>query len=362
MRVLIDMSFARRGPSGTASYLHGLTTALRNLDDVEVVEASQPRRLPPGRKGRGRNPARSAANWALDASWLGVGIAAAAARANADVIHHPLPAHSLRSGRPQVVTVQDLAFERFPAHFDPWWRLVARRRHLSAARRADAVVCISAGTARDARSRWGLDPSRIVVAHPAVSAPESGRATRRKGKGAYALYVGDAEPRKNLPALISAWRSYREHERRSGRSALDLVLAGRGLGDRRNGLREPGLRLVHAPAPGELDRLLAEASALVHPSLHEGFGLTMLEAMAHGLPVVCARAPGSVEICGNAALYFDPRDPNELATRLREVSADAGLRRKLAKGGRARAAELTWAESAKRHREAYVLALGSSGP
>jgi glycosyltransferase involved in cell wall biosynthesis len=360
MRVLIDMSFADRGPSGTATYLQGLTAALAGLDDVEVVEARQPRRPAPGRSGGDPSFARSLRNLALDTAWLRTGLTAAAGRVGADLIHHPLPAHSLGWRGKQVVTVQDLAFERLPGLFDPWWRMVARRRYATASRRADAVVCISEGTGRDVRSRWGVSPERIVVAHPAVSAPEVPAGA--SPHGGYALYVGDAEPRKNLATLVSAWRLYRQEPGTADANPLELVLAGRRLEGAFDGSRPDGIRIVDAPATAELEGLLAGASALVHPSLHEGFGLTMLEAMARGLPVVCARAAGSAEICRDAALYFDPGSPAELATRLREVSSDPQLLATLSQRGRERAEELSWQESARLHREAYRLALGSSKP
>jgi glycosyltransferase involved in cell wall biosynthesis len=358
MRVLIDMSFADRGPSGTATYLRGLTAALAELDDVEVVEARQPGRPGPGRSGGDSSVARSLRNLALDVAWLRFGLTAAAARTGADLIHHPLPAHSLGWRGKQVVTVQDLAFERLPGLFDPWWRRVARRRYAVASRQADAVVCISEGTARDVRSRWGVPPGRIVVAHPAVSGPDA--PAREPRNGGYALYVGDAEPRKNLATLVSAWRLYRQDAAAADRPPLELVLAGRRLESALDGEHPDGLRIVDSPAQTELDGLLAGASALVHPSLHEGFGLTMLEAMSRGLPVLCARAAGSAEICGDAALYFDPASPAELALRLGEVASDPQLLSRLSTRGRARAEELSWQESARLHREAYRLALGSS--
>ncbi|HEX5909870.1 MAG TPA: glycosyltransferase, partial [Thermoleophilaceae bacterium] len=105
MRVLIDTSYVGRGPSGTAVYVQQLVRALR-AEGIEVVEAAQRRRLAPG----GGNPLRSAANAALDQLWLHGGLARAARAAAADVVHHPLPAHSRRIAVPQVVTVHDVAF------------------------------------------------------------------------------------------------------------------------------------------------------------------------------------------------------------------------------------------------------------
>lgn len=367
MRVLIDTSYAARGPSGTATYLRGLIGALAGLADVEVVEAEQPLRLPPGRTARGRNAARSGANVALDAAWLHVELPARAARVGATLIHHPLPAYTPFWRGPQVMTVHDLAFERLPDRFDPWWRIPARRAHLRAARRCRAVICVSDSTARDVASRWGVSRERIVVAPhgapstalpsaevPSTGAPSPDRpAARLRETGSYLLYVGDAEPRKNLAVLLAGWRLYREGEAAAGRHGLELVLAGAAAGGTRPA---PGLRLVESPPAEELAELVAGATALIHPSLHEGFGLTMLDAMARGVPVIAARAAGSVDVCGDAAAYFDPRTPTELAARIRELEASPELIARLAAAGLARAAELSWAESARRHRDAYILA------
>jgi glycosyltransferase involved in cell wall biosynthesis len=118
------------------------------------------------------------------------------------------------------------------------------------------------------------------------------------------------------------------------------------------------VRVVARPDAEELAGLFAHAAALVHPSLHEGFGLVALEAMSAGAPVVAARTPGVLEVCGDAALYVDGRDTHGLAGELDRVASDAVLRRDLAERGRRRAAEFSWARSARAHVEAYRLAMG----
>ena len=100
------------------------------------------------------------------------------------------------------------------------------------------------------------------------------------------------------------------------------------------------------PDAERLADLYSAAAALVHPSLHEGFGLTPLEAMTTGTPVIAARSPGVTEVCGEAALYVDPRDAEDLAGRLAQVAADPALRSDLGERGRRRAAEFSWARSA----------------
>jgi len=337
MRVLLDTTYAQRGPTGTGVYLEQLSAALRELG-VEVVEAANPRRRAPAGGGLG-----SWRNAAEDRRWTAAVLPRRAREVNADVVHHPLPAHSARCDAPQVVTVHDLGFERVPEAFDPRFRAFARRAHRAAARRAAAVICPSETTAADVRARWGVPGERLVVAphgpgQPLVAAPAT---------PAHLLYVGDEEPRKNLERLLAAYSRFRA-------GATDppaLVLAGpapRSVPE--------GVRVEPAPARERLAELYAGAVALVHPSLHEGFGLTLAEAMAAGVPLVAARSPGVTETAGAAALYFDPRDTADLVAALARVTGDPALRERLRGDGRERAAELSWERSARLHVDAYTLA------
>jgi glycosyltransferase involved in cell wall biosynthesis len=334
VRVLLDTTYARRGHSGTGIYLERLAAALR-AEGVDVVEAANERRPAPAGGGLA-----SARNLALDEWWTQVELPRRARAARADVVHHPLPALAARAPCPQVVTLHDLAFERLPEHFSPAFRRWASRAHRRAARGAAAVVCVSQTTRSDARARWGVDDARIVVA---PHGPGQELHVERNGAEHF-LYVGDDEPRKNLGLLLAAHASYR---RAAGPQALELVLAGRA---RHNG---EGVRSEPRP---DLAALLGTAAALVHPALHEGFGLPALEAMSAGVPVIAARSPGLVETCGDAAYYVDPYDTGGLATALRELAGDAALRDELARRGRARAAEFSWQTSARAHIEAYTLA------
>jgi glycosyltransferase involved in cell wall biosynthesis len=321
VRVLIDRSFADRGPSGTQVYVDCLVVALRELG-VEVHEAS-------GRRGRHLNP-NAEAQWQAR-------LARVARRL--DVLHHPLPARA-RTRTPQVVTVHDLAFVRVPECFNRRFRAAARRRHRIAARAAGAVVVPSEATAADARSRWGVDP--VVAPHGPGQAPLSDR-----GEARHFLYVGDAEPRKNLPRLLAAYARYREQ---AAADPLPLVLAGRAE------VRAPGVRREPRPDLAELHR---HAAALVIPSLHEGFGLPALEAMHAGTPVLAARTAGLAEVCGDAARFCDPRDPESIAAALAELAATPPLREELRRRGVARAAHFSWRRSAEAHLRAYERAVGS---
>jgi glycosyltransferase involved in cell wall biosynthesis len=326
VRVLVDTTYSRRGPTGTGVYLERLVPALRDLG-VEVVEAANERRRPPARGGPG-----SWRNAAQDARWSAVELPRRARAVRADLVHHALPAVS-PPVVPQVVTIHDVAFERLPGAFDPRFRAFARRAHRRAARAARAVVCPSRTTATDVAALWGIAPERIFVAPHGP-----GQAPPRHTSDDHFLYVGDSEPRKNLATLLAAHERYRA----TAPDPVPLVLAG--------GAHDP----VDA---ARLAGLYAGALALVHPALHEGFGLTALEAMHAGVPVLAARSPGITETCGDAAAYFDPRDPADLARALAALAEDPGRRADLAARGARRAAEFSWERSARAHLEAYTFAL-----
>ncbi|MBW3652755.1 MAG: glycosyltransferase family 4 protein [Actinobacteria bacterium] len=334
MRVLLDMTYARRGPSGTGVYIERLAAALR-AEGVDVVEVANPRR---GAPGGGR--VSSVRNLAADVHWTDVVLPQLARRHEADVVHHGLPAHASGCEVPQVITVHDLAFARLPEHFAPAFRRWASLTHRRAARAADAVICVSQTTRRDAMARWGLDGARIVVAAHGPGQELDVPSVRAR----HFLYVGDDEPRKNLALLLEAHARYRAQ---AGDEALDLVLAGRARAS------QDGVRCEPDP---DLATLLGGAAALVHPALHEGFGLTALEAMHAGVPVIAARSPGIAETCADAVLYVDPYDVAGLACELARVAADPALRAALAARGGDRAAGFSWRASARAHIEAYTLA------
>jgi len=334
VRVLIDATALNRAPSGTAVYVERLIPALEAAGVTVLATRIRPR-------PRGGGGPRSYLNLALETGWTQAELPRRARRARADLLHHPLPALARRTPVPQVVTVQDLAFELLPDLFDPRFRAVARRRHRAAARGAAAVVVPSRSTGDDVRDRWGVPAGRIFLApHGPGQAPAGARSGVR-----HFLYVGDAEPRKNLPRLLEAYARYRE---RAGADALGLVLAGRACAG------APGVRCEPDP---DLPALHARAAALVAPSLHEGFGLTALEAMHAGTPVLAARTSGLAEVCADAARYVDPRDPESIATGLLELATVPPLREALRRRGLARAAAFSWERAALAHLRAYTFAL-----
>jgi glycosyltransferase involved in cell wall biosynthesis len=323
MRVLLDTTYARRAPySGTAIYLRSIQDALERSGRAEVVPAANPRRRAPAGGGLG-----SARNLLIDQWWVALELPRLARGLRADVIRHPLPALSPVTSSAQVITVHDLGFERLPDRFDRGFRTFAHLAHRTAARRAGAVICVSHTTADDVRLLWGARPERILVA---THGPGQDLSVARDRDPAHFLYVGDDEPRKDLATLLAAYARYRERVR----SPLGLVLAGAASAAAR------GVSVEHHPDPGRLAELYGGAAALVHSSLYEGFGLTLLEAMRAGVPVVAARAAGVVEVCGEAALYAEPADPSSFADAMTSIANQLPLLAQLAAIGRERAGRI----------------------
>ena len=341
VRVLLDTTFALRGPSGTATYLAQLGPALERLG-VEVVAVGDTGRPAPAGGGLG-----SARNLGRDQRWLHETLPRVAHGHGCDVLHHPLPALAARCPVAQVVTVHDLAFEAFPQHFAPAFRRWARATHRVAARRADAVVAVSRTTAAELELRWKVPPHRVEVARhgPGPSALE--RLPRAAAPRCF-LYVGDLEPRKQLGLLLEAYARYRRAL--ADVPPLDLVLVGSGAPP-----PAPGVRSVGRASDRELAELQAHAAALVHPSVHEGFGLTVLEAMSAGTPVLAYPSDGVREIGGDVVLYAD--DALSMADGLAAFHLDPSLRADRSERGRRRAATFSWARSARAHAAAYAAAI-----
>jgi glycosyltransferase involved in cell wall biosynthesis len=235
----------------------------------------------------------------------------------------------LRRPCPGVVTIHDLAFEAHPGDFarttGAKYRFFAPR----AARGAQRVICVSEFTAGDVMRRYGVDPARIRVVPNAPSLP-IGTGPAADGEP-YLLAVGDLRAKKNLRRLVEAWGALGTGHR--------LVLAGLG--------ELPGLpaavETVGYLDDDRLDALMRGAAVLVHPSLYEGFGLVVLEAMARGVPVAAADATALPETGGDAAVYFDPRDPGSMTRAILEaLEAHA----ELAARGRERAAQFSWRRTA----------------
>lgn len=281
-----------------------------------------------------------------------------------DLVHAPSLVYP-PSRAPLVATVHDLCICRYPNAFPARWRVFHRRGLSLILRHAGVILVDSRSTRDDLRSLTGRADPRVKVVGLGVDAPprpsgeEVERVLSRHGlRPPYILFVGTIEPRKNLCTLARAYASFGGAERlRSG----ELVLAGP-LGWMRRGemsriLGQQGVRWLGYLPQDELEAVYAAATVFAYPSLYEGFGLPVLEAMARGLAVVTSNTSSLREVGEGVALLVDPEDPMEMGKALRRLIEDPDLREELAQKGRERAAEYSWESTVEKTLRAYREAL-----
>lgn len=217
------------------------------------------------------------------------------------------------------------------------------RRYLHALPKADVLFAISDHTAHDLTELLHIPGDRVVVARPGVDLVRSASAHRHESRRPYFLFLGGPNPNKNLAVVLDALvlaPELPEDLHVAGRwlpgqiAALDETLRSKGLAGR--------VRHLGFVPDDDLASLIEQATALVIPSLDEGFGLPVAEGLAARAAVIHSRIPVLEEVSAGHAVTFDPRSPEELGACLRRVSGDAALRERLRARGQARAAELTW--------------------
>ena len=274
-------------------------------------------------------------------------------REGAAAIHSPNCFLPLRRPCPGVVNVHDIAFETHPEDFSRRTGWKFRTITPRAARSAERVICLSEHTRATLHETYGVAPEKTRVVHAGPALPVG---TEEPPEGPYVLAVGDLRRKKNLLRLVEA------HARLHARGLPHrLVLAGldAGEGERiRAAAGEAPVELTGYVGDDHLDALMRGADLLVHPSLHEGFGLVMVEAMTRGCPVAAARATALPETAGDAAAYFDPYDVADIAATVGRLLDDPGERARLAGRGRERAADFSWDEAARRTLAIYAEVLG----
>ena len=365
--IYVDQLFYRQ-PGGIATYLRGLLPRLAPLLGGEITlfhhgrgTASKGDGELPGKKvslGLGRQAAAllwHGPGFPRVERWLGL----------VDLLHLP-SLFFVPSRAPLVATVHDLAVLRYPRLFPARWRLLHARALGLVMKRARLVLCDSASTETDLLAAFpGCRPVIRVVplgVEPPVDMGEEELASRLGRLGlspGYLLFVGTLEPRKNLARLAEAWRTLQERGLTGGR---ELVIAGPmgwlGERERREILSLPGSRWLGYVSREDLEALYRGACLFVYPSLYEGFGLPILEAMARGVPVVASSTPALREVAGDAALFPDPMSAEEIARALEELLRDEGARRELARAGLQRAAAFTWERTARMTYDSYLEVVG----
>jgi glycosyltransferase involved in cell wall biosynthesis len=368
LRIGLDAHMVGGRETGNETYVRGLVDGFSELDrnfDLTVFHVGEAWR-PPGprlhfERLTGAGPWRR----------LAADLPRLAARARVDVLHTTYVAPLWAPSR-LVITVHDISFATHPEWFSNRDRVMLSTAVPWSIRKAARIITVSETCRAEIVERYRVPEGKVVAIPNAAGAAALpiGEAEAKAELGAlgidpsrpYLLAVGNLQPRKNLPRLLEAFRLIveRGHD-------LDLVVAGvqryRGA-EVIAGARDLGNR-VHFP--GYLtDRQLAacyhSAEVFVFPSLFEGFGIPALEAMAHGVPVACSGGGALEDVCGPAAVYFDPLEVESITATLERVLSDRRLREELGRSGRVREREFSWSRSAELTLSVYEAAMSGDRP
>lgn len=361
----LRVGFDGRGFSSPAAgirrYSTELVRALLSLGEpLEIVAlGGNPDRIPSGveRVSESAHPPSNA-------GWTLIGLPRTASRARVDVIHAPAYTAPFWAGVPVVLTIHDVSYEIHPEWYPyrrDWLRRYFYRRSATAAAR---VLTVSAFSASEISAAYGVPRSRITVTplgvHSAFGAGDRNLPLDLPANVTepFVLHVGDLHERRNLPVVVDAVIAARRHFGSS--VALSLVLAGvdRGV---RDGLcamaSEAGVPdavvALGAVSEERVHALYRGATALVYPSLYEGFGLPLIEAMASGTPVLASHEASIPEVLGGAGVLLDPYDVGAWRDAIVHLVNDEALRNDLRARGLARAATFTWQRTARLTLDVY---------
>jgi glycosyltransferase involved in cell wall biosynthesis len=282
-----------------------------------------------------------------------------------DVLHMTYNAPFWSHSSAQVVSVHDLAYKLYPHYYSSRVRLLLSTLVPLSIRRAERVIVISEQTKQNVIREYGISPDKIVLT-PLAAAPEfrvqADPAELRRVlacygiQAPYVLAVGNLEPRKNLVRIIRAFASLLDN----GLPPHQLVIAGKahwqgsvvGQEIERLGLGNQAI-LTGYVSTDDLVSLYNAARLFCYPSLHEGFGLPILEAMSCGAPVITSNTSSMPEVAGAAAWLVDPCSEQDLATAMERILTDEAQRRELREKGLRRAADFSWAYTAQLTLQAY---------
>jgi glycosyltransferase involved in cell wall biosynthesis len=374
MRIAFDGTTLRPGRTGVGYYTEHL---LHHLAEDEanaelIVLSNRPldvtRRLPAGvgvHASRVRTPRLL---------WMQAVAPRVLRKLQPDVAHFTNGMVPLISPVPTVVTIHDMSLTMYPG-YHPRRRVLLNRPLVDvAARRAHAIITVSQSAKRDIVRLYGVPPERVHVVHEAAAPSfrrvndraELDRVRQRYGLAdRVILYVGTVEPRKNLPSLIEGFAA----RRRNGDLSHQLVCAGpygwlsRDIEDRidRLGIRR-AIRFTGYVPFEDLPALYSLAEMFVFPSVYEGFGLPVVEAMACGTPVVTGDVPALAEVAGDASEYAGSLDAESIGEALVALARSRDRREELSACGLARARQFSWQRAARETLEVYRAAVGLAAP
>ncbi|WP_129115507.1 glycosyltransferase family 4 protein [Halegenticoccus tardaugens] len=284
--------------------------------------------------------------------WEQLELPRAIGRVDVDVFHTPAGQPPVLARVPLVTTIHDISPVVHPEWFSRSYAALYRVLTPLAVRASDRIVTVSAFARDEIVDRYPRAAGKTVAVHNGLTPPSpDGPTVDGVRSGEFLLSVGSMNPRKNLRRLVEAYGRYREH----AADPASLALVGPTKSVFADASIEPGegVETLGFVSDEELGWLYHNAAAFVFPSLYEGFGLPILEAMSAGTPVVTADRGAMAEVAGDAACLVDPTDSDAIADGIERTLCDADARERLARRGRERAAVFTWERAARRTAEAY---------
>lgn len=365
MRIAIHADPAAHSiPGGVGVYVRRLTDALLAGPRGHEIRPIVSRFADPPASWSGRSLIRPQLPFApLYAAWNFAGLPGLGEQV--DVVHATGLAVPPPAAARLVSTVHDLAVETMPEVVPFPWRQIYRRGLSRCLKGSEVILAVSEATKQQIVEMHGVEPERIAVTPEAANvtpdSPTNDAVLDRLGlDGPFVLNVGTVEPRKNQVRLVNAFAT-------AGPELGDhkLVLAGvAGWGQEKVEAAIDALRIGHRVVLTgrvsnlDLASLYRRASVFALPSLYEGFGIPLAEAMAFGIPSVCSTTPALTELAGPAALAVDPSDIDGLAEALVRLATDSNVRERLGAAARKRATGYSWESTARLTLDAYERAAG----
>jgi glycosyltransferase involved in cell wall biosynthesis len=349
-RLLINLSFLPSQPTGLATYAANLFPHLRSLEPIllspTTIAGFDCQLVPPNLTESGGTKSHF-----RRLLWTQFQLPQIYQKLNASLLFSPIPEAPIYRQCPSVITVHDLIPLRFPRRFSPLTRYY--RHYLPfVLQQARHIICNSQATARDLVDFFGISVDKItpiLLAHDTNNfRPIALSETNKNYSCRYFIYVGRHDPHKNLARLIEAFAAISNNfeyqlwivGNPDSRYTPKLKAQALELG------REKQVKFLNYLPYEQLPILLNQAIALVFPSLWEGFGLPVLEAMACGTPVITSNLASLPEVAGEATLLVDPENTAEITAAMASIAEDSQLHSQLSRLGRERASQFSWEKTA----------------
>jgi|HubBroStandDraft_2_1064218.scaffolds.fasta_scaffold01762_3 glycosyltransferase involved in cell wall biosynthesis len=357
LRVAWDNCLAGQDKAGTGVYAARLLEQFADRPDLQIDVLNGWHHSP--RSG----VAASALRVAEDLFWTHAGLPAQLWKRDVDLLHAPAFVAPIASPRPVVITIHDITYLLYPSHFSNWWITYLKLVMPPAVKSAAVIICGSENSKLDIVKAYGIPSAKVRVIpygvdherfHPNAILDRNWAQTLGIRDG-YILHVGTFSYRKNIPTLLRAVADLRTRGTWGNRQ---VVLAGsqrlsiKGGAEILETIRELDLSdsvVVTGHMPDEhIPGLYAHASMLVVPSLYEGFGFPVLEAMAVGTPVVCSNTSSLPEVAGDAAIFFPPHDHYALAGAMEDLIQNPSIAEQFRRKGFEQARKFTWQSTAEK--------------